>query len=1817
MPDAPRLIAITSLAVGLLSFAQDAQAVCSNSTSLKSWGDFWVERNTSGQCFFYAQQYPCGATGGTRTPGTKTLLATVGSADPAKNCEDLVGYDTALATVLSKYAPGGAGFYECDASFVDSDQDGVASCIDANDTDPRVWVASPGNETVCDGVDNDGDLTVDDGFTACAKDYKRQNANHLYQGEPDGRVNLITGALLRSETDATIEGPYGPLSFGRTFNSARTTNDSSLGNGWVHNFSVYLKQMPAGDDRWQVQTPSGEMQYFRCTTFGTSMSCAVDDHQIAGNLRRVAGQFQYYPGDGTVWLFEDTVKNGRRALSEWKNGSNQRLALATVDANGRPTKIETANAARYFSLVYDGSGNLDLIRINSAASNTILDYSVASSLLTQVTFSSDLGSLDTHNYLKYAYDAGSTRLRTVKSKIDTSATEITLAEYFFDGSGRVTTLADATKNLGFSYASGATTVTYNVLSGGGNPSSVFTHNGLWVTNRNSAHRVGGMAAATQVYDSHGRITCLESDDSRTTKLIYGDSTAPTRADFFGKSSDCVSGGVVDHRTWMAYEVNGNVQALRPVWSRRTSVYSGAADCSGVSLPANCSEVKYQYVSGTDDRIQWVTQTGYTKLLNDTTQQQMRKSRYFYFGLDTGTCASSGDWYTGLLCQDELQDNGAVVYERNVYTYHDSGQGLLAGLPKQTRRHDMSADPAPLTTLYSAYNAFGTPTTVVDEAGVTRTMTYNGWNAMTSMVDTNALLDDALPPVAFSLTTSNAYNKLRRLDTKTLPKGNKRIWKYSTGAGGYGRVLASANAGSDSSLQEIMRYEYDQFGSRTEEKVIDSLVGTTPCTDETCLTWEVRRAWSYNPRRQQVDSSLYASNTATPDATTTNVYALGQLTSSNDYDGTVTSVTYDDQGRVSQVERDDGGGGLNAVTGYGYDAAGQLLTTTSPTGVVTRTERDDFGQLVLERSPTRGDIRMLYDPSGFVTERQRFAYNSLTTPDRTCYSRDWLGRQKTLDYACNGVDWNFYYDGDSMPSGACRAGTVQTGRLSMFSKVSSFARVLCYHPNGMLYASTQMNETSTWNNTTAKGTTLIYDANGNLSREYIFDRPADHTNARVVEYTYDASLLDRVKSIRHKLNSAGSWTDVTSPTTSPTYFPFGGFKTVLYANDITETNTRDKAYRLTRRRSERLSTKFTDINLTYDVDGSITGYDDSTGYRHLQHYAAYDRLNRIRCVSRAPITSCAGSEPWENRFLESFDYDLSGNRTNRRSGAYNSSDDDAYSYVAGTDTIDFVVSGGTTRSMDNSSKGEITRVNQPNQIDYTFNAESQLTNTNDTFLGTVVHNSTPFMDRYSKVSTCNSRKNFFHYFPGPGGAGSQLQLMSLWNTCLGEYPRSLRSYIYLEGRPFAVVHSTIAAVAPGDAQTDVGTFWVHTDQLGTPVLVTSLTRTERWRWENDPFGRADPVEYTVSPQDVSPDDSSGNPYNTCCCTSCGVSGCGTGTNGCFNGCCAGGTSQAQVWTKTYTPGGANNVRLHFSSFDVKPGATSRTGKDYLQYVASNGTTVLANLTGDLGDFWGPWSGGASVKINFITDNLADGTKGWVVDKLEYTTTANGRFVMHLRMPGQIADQDAEAFYNWNRWYRNQDGRYISPDPIGLAGGEAGYSAYVGNAPVSATDPNGLGPTICTDGGASGIGSGALCTGPGGAPGCCVTLQGPTGTFINSWSADECGCCFGTQFIVSMLSAQVRNQFGMSEIPNPSCARCLMCDAVGDAEARLTACSRQCAAPPSHPAGRHWGLLEFRRRYGTRSSISADTLLGRFSYTAPEDDDEDEDEESELPSLRLPR
>ncbi len=61
--------------------------------------------------------------------------------------------------------------------------------------------------------------------------------------------------------------------------------------------------------------------------------------------------------------------------------------------------------------------------------------------------------------------------------------------------------------------------------------------------------------------------------------------------------------------------------------------------------------------------------------------------------------------------------------------------------------------------------------------------------------------------------------------------------------------------------------------------------------------------------------------------------------------------------------------------------------------------------------------------------------------------------------------------------------------------------------------------------------------------------------------------------------------------------------------------------------------------------------------------------------------------------------------------------------------------------------------------------------------------------------------------------------------------------------------------------------------------------------------------------------------------------------------------------------------------------------------------------------------------------------------------------NLRFPGQYYDAETGLHYNWHRFYDPETGRYITADPIGLAGGMNLY-AYVAGDPVNAVDPEGL-------------------------------------------------------------------------------------------------------------------------------------------------------------------
>ncbi len=78
--------------------------------------------------------------------------------------------------------------------------------------------------------------------------------------------------------------------------------------------------------------------------------------------------------------------------------------------------------------------------------------------------------------------------------------------------------------------------------------------------------------------------------------------------------------------------------------------------------------------------------------------------------------------------------------------------------------------------------------------------------------------------------------------------------------------------------------------------------------------------------------------------------------------------------------------------------------------------------------------------------------------------------------------------------------------------------------------------------------------------------------------------------------------------------------------------------------------------------------------------------------------------------------------------------------------------------------------------------------------------------------------------------------------------------------------------------------------------------------------------------------------------------------------------------------------------------------------------------------------------------------------EQNPAGAGTFRYNLRFPGQYFDAESGLHYNYYRDYDPHTGRYLEPDPIGMAGGINPY-AYALVNPVAYVDPFGL--SACTD------------------------------------------------------------------------------------------------------------------------------------------------------------
>ncbi|MBK9584882.1 MAG: RHS repeat protein [Alphaproteobacteria bacterium] len=158
-------------------------------------------------------------------------------------------------------------------------------------------------------------------------------------------------------------------------------------------------------------------------------------------------------------------------------------------------------------------------------------------------------------------------------------------------------------------------------------------------------------------------------------------------------------------------------------------------------------------------------------------------------------------------------------------------------------------------------------------------------------------------------------------------------------------------------------------------------------------------------------------------------------------------------------------------------------------------------------------------------------------------------------------------------------------------------------------------------------------------------------------------------------------------------------------------------------------------------------------------------------------------------------------------------------------------------------------------------------------------------------------------------------------------------------------------------------------------------------------------------------------------------------------------------RTKKVAGGNTTHYVYGLGGLLYGEYDNTGALIREYVWLNGEP-LAQID----------AGSPEVLTYIHTDHLmtprygtnAGGSTVWTWDAGAFgKETPTGSATLNLRFPGQYYDSESTLHYNWNRYYNPATGRFISSDPIGLAGGLNPY-AYSSLNPLLLIDPLGLRP-----------------------------------------------------------------------------------------------------------------------------------------------------------------
>jgi RHS repeat-associated protein len=497
-----------------------------------------------------------------------------------------------------------------------------------------------------------------------------------------------------------------------------------------------------------------------------------------------------------------------------------------------------------------------------------------------------------------------------------------------------------------------------------------------------------------------------------------------------------------------------------------------------------------------------------------------------------------------------------------------------------------------------------------------------------------------------------------------------------------------------------------------------------------------------------------------------------------------------------------------------------------------------------------------------------------------------------------------------------------------------------------------------------------------------------------------------------LNVNGRTTTLAS---NISYVPFGPVENFLYGNGTGLTQAFDAAYRLISQQIPGLM----DLGyLLYDPNGNLMTRTDSFSSTATFNYDALDRL-------------VTGAGSFGSR---DYNYDLNGNRTFLDDGSitdygYSTASNRLLSETGWTYTVD--PNGNTTKKINIDGEGRI----------YAYNSHNRLVTVSDRSATPARGKNKPPVITDTVIGAYNYNGLGQRTSKDVNGIGKQF-LYGTDGALMAELDvagAAQREYIYLNSQLLAVLdhgssdingpEETIvdngaapAGWAINTSKKDYGNGYLYSEGgTGNPIRWTpsmSAGNYEVYAWYVKNKKYSSSVPYTIShagqADTINVDQSTGG--------------------------------NSWILLGTYSFDGTGNEYVEVSD------ATGKTTADAVRFIEVAGgsaptTTALSYVHND----------------HLGTPQVMTNEAGNVVWRATYdpfgaaTVDASSTVEMNVRFPGQYFDEETGLQYSYFRYYCPDIGRYLTADPIGLAGGLNTFT-YVFNNPTGYTDPDGLEPYL---------------------------------------------------------------------------------------------------------------------------------------------------------------